>query len=160
MMNSDILPAQNRKPHTEHFRATNGKMFTTELITKNPIGIQIFPNCVIWTKIIGSKLLNKDILLGFDIIHQIKHLQILSNGIRVRSMFKSFTEILKLYILSESPPSYQDISTKLQKYCPEFHSDFIHPNPLWKNKSFFIQLPFKLNKNINPTKATGINFLQ
>ena len=38
-------------------------------ITKNPIGIQIFPNCVIWTKIISSKLPNKDILLGFDIIH-------------------------------------------------------------------------------------------
>ncbi|KAH9801802.1 hypothetical protein KPL71_001165 [Citrus sinensis] len=63
MMNSDILPAQNWKPHTEHFRAVDGKMFTTELITKKPIGIQIFPNCVIWTKIIGSKLPNKDILI-------------------------------------------------------------------------------------------------
>ncbi|KAH9801803.1 hypothetical protein KPL71_001165 [Citrus sinensis] len=38
MMNSDILPAQNWKPHTEHFRAVDGKMFTTELITKKPIG--------------------------------------------------------------------------------------------------------------------------
>ena len=42
-------------------------------------------------------------------------------------MFKSFTEILKLYSLSESPPSFQDISTKLLKYCPKFHFDFIHP---------------------------------
>ncbi|KAH9763336.1 hypothetical protein KPL70_001131 [Citrus sinensis] len=63
MMNSDILPAQNWKPHTEHFRAVDGKMFTTELITKKPIGIHIFPNYVIWTKIIGSKLPNKDILI-------------------------------------------------------------------------------------------------
>ena len=69
-------------------------------------------------------------------------------------MFKSYTEILKLYTLSKSPPSYQDFSTKLLKYCPEFYSDFIHPNPLWRNKSFFIQLPFKLNEDINPTKAT------
>ena len=25
---------------------------------------------------------------------------------------------------------------------------------MWKNKSFFTQLPFKLNEDINPTKAT------
>ena len=69
-------------------------------------------------------------------------------------MFKPFTDILKLYNLSETPPSYQDISTKLLSFCPESHSEFTHPNPLSKNKSFFIKLPFKLNEDINPTKAT------
>ena len=39
-------------------------------------------------------------------------------------------------------------------FCPESHSEFTHPNPLWKNKSFSIELPFKLNEDINPTKAT------
>lgn len=39
-------------------------------------------------------------------------------------------------------------------FCPESHSQFIHPSPLWKNNQFFIKLPFKLNKDINPTKAT------
>ena len=97
---------------------------------------------------------NKDILLGFDIFHQIKHLQIIPTGIRVKSMFKPFTEVLKLYNLSETPQSYQDISTKLLSFCPKSHSEFTHPNPLWKNKSFFIKLPFKLNEDINPTKAT------
>ncbi|KAH9716905.1 hypothetical protein KPL71_021632 [Citrus sinensis] len=91
---------------------------------------------------------------GFDILHQIKHLQIIPTGIRVKSMFKPFTDILKLYNLSETPQSYQDISTKLLSFCPESHSEFTHPNPLWKNKSFFIKLPFKLNEDINPTKAT------
>ncbi|KAH9697760.1 hypothetical protein KPL71_023744 [Citrus sinensis] len=62
--------------------------------------------------------------------------------------------ILKLYNLSETPQSYQDISTKLLSFCPESHSQFTHPNPLWKNKSFLIKLPFKLNEDINPTKAT------
>ncbi|KAH9716958.1 hypothetical protein KPL71_021647 [Citrus sinensis] len=138
----------------EHFKAVNGKLFTTSLITKKPIGIQIFPNCVIWTKVIGSTLPNKDILLGFDILHQIQHLQIIPTGIRVKSMFKPFTDILKLYNLSETPQSYQDISTKLLSFCPESHSEFTHPNPLWTNKSFFIKLPFKLNEDINPTKAT------
>ncbi|KAH9769471.1 hypothetical protein KPL71_012012 [Citrus sinensis] len=154
MLNPHILPPEYWTQFEEHFKAVNGKLFTTSLITKKPIGIQIFLNCVIWTKVIGSTLPNKDILLGFDILHQIKHLQIIPTGIRVKSMFKPFTDILKLYNLSETPQSYQDISTKLLSFCPESHSEFTHPNPLWKNKSFFIKLPFKLNEDINPTKAT------
>ncbi|KAH9680106.1 hypothetical protein KPL71_026418 [Citrus sinensis] len=97
MLNPHILPSEYWTKSEEHFKAVNGKLFTTSLITKKPIGIQIFPNCVIWTKVIGSTLPNKDILLGFDILHQIKHLQIIPTGIR---------------------------------------------------------LPFKLNEDINPTKAT------
>ncbi|KAH9724757.1 hypothetical protein KPL70_007611 [Citrus sinensis] len=154
MLNPHILPSEYWTQSEEHFKAVNGKLFTTSLITKKPIGIQIFPNCVIWTKVIGSTLPNKDILLEFNILHQIKHLQIIPTGIRVKSMFKPFTDILKLYNLSETPQAYQDISTKLLSFCPESHSEFTHPNPLWKNKSFFITLPFKLNEDINPTKAT------
>ncbi|KAH9693484.1 putative phospholipase A2 [Citrus sinensis] len=154
MLNPHILPPEYWTQFEEHFKAVNGKLFTTSLITRKSIGIQIFPNCVIWTKVIGSTLPNKDILLGFDILHQIKHLQIISTGIRVKSLFKPFTDILKLYNLSETPQSYQDISINLLSFCPESHSEFTHPNPLWKNKSFFIKLPFKLNEDINPTKAT------
>ncbi|KAH9686576.1 hypothetical protein KPL70_014414 [Citrus sinensis] len=148
MLNPHLLPPEYWTDYEEHFKAVNGKLFTTSLITKKPIGIQIFPNCVIWTKVIGSTLPNKDLLLGFDIFHQIKHLQIIPNGIRVKSMFKPFTDILKLYNLSETPQPYQDISNKLLSFCPESHSEFTHPNPLWKNKSFFIRLAFKLNKDI------------
>ncbi|KAH9649379.1 hypothetical protein KPL70_025957 [Citrus sinensis] len=154
MLNPHILPPDHWIESEEHFKAVNGKLFTTSLITKRPIGIQIFPNCVIWTKVIGSTLPNKDILLGFDILLHIKHLQIIPTGIRVKSMFKPFANILKLYNLSETPPSYQDISTKLLSFCPESHIEFTHPTPLWKNKSFFIKLPFKINEDINPTKAT------
>ncbi|KAH9716896.1 hypothetical protein KPL71_021629 [Citrus sinensis] len=154
MLNPHILPPEYWTEYEEHFKAVNGKLFTTSLITKKPIGIQIFPNCVIWTKVIGSTLPNKDLLLGFDILHHIKHLQILPNGSRVKSMFKPFTDILNLYNLSETPQPYQDISNKLLSFCPQSHSEFTHPNPLWKNKSFFIKLPFKLNEDINPTKAT------
>ncbi|KAH9780691.1 hypothetical protein KPL71_008174 [Citrus sinensis] len=124
MLNPHLLPPEDWKDYEEHFKAANGKLFTTSLITKKPIGIQIFPNCVIWTKVIGSTLPNKDLLLGFDILHQIKHLQILPNGIRVKSMFKPFTDILKLYNLSETPQPYQDISNKLLSFCPESHSEF------------------------------------
>ncbi|KAH9751001.1 hypothetical protein KPL71_014108 [Citrus sinensis] len=158
MLNPHILQSQYWTESEEHFKAVNGN-FTTSLITKKPIGIQLFPNCVICTKVIGSTLPNKDILLGFDILHQIKHLQIVPTGIRVKSIFKPFTDILKLYNLSATPQSYQDISTKLLSFCLESHSEFTHPTPLWKNSSFFIKLPFKLNEDINPTKAThpGMN---
>ena len=113
MLNPHILPPDSWIQSEENFKAVNGKLFTTSLITKKPIGIQIFRNCVIWTKVIGSTLLNKDILLGFDILYQIKHLQIIPHGIRVKSMFKPFTYILKLYNLSETPPSYLKIPSEL-----------------------------------------------
>ena len=47
MLNPYILPAQYWNQHTENFCVADGKMFSTTLITKKPIGIQIFPNCVI-----------------------------------------------------------------------------------------------------------------
>ncbi|KAH9752126.1 hypothetical protein KPL71_014577 [Citrus sinensis] len=50
MLNPHILPSEYWTQSEEHFKAVNGKLFTTSLITKKPIGIQIFPNCVIWTK--------------------------------------------------------------------------------------------------------------
>ncbi|KAH9750675.1 hypothetical protein KPL71_013962 [Citrus sinensis] len=64
MLNPHILPSDYWTQSEEHFKAVNGKLFTTSLITIKPIGIQIFPNCVIWIKVIGSTLPNKDILLG------------------------------------------------------------------------------------------------
>ena len=34
------------------------------------------------------------------------------------------------------------------------HEEFNHPYPLWKNEKYFVDLPFKLNEDINPTKTT------
>ncbi|XP_024039315.1 uncharacterized protein LOC112097956 [Citrus clementina] len=62
--------------------------------------------------------------------------------------------MLRLYTLSDVPTPYSHISQKLLEFCPENHSEFHHPSPLWKNEQFFIHLPFKLNKDINPTKAS------
>ena len=69
-------------------------------------------------------------------------------------MIKPFTNTLKIYSLAHSPPTYQAITNQILKFCPENHSIFTHPNPLWKNLKFFISLPFKLNEDSNPTKAT------
>ncbi|KAH9686157.1 hypothetical protein KPL70_014259 [Citrus sinensis] len=64
------------------------------------------------------------------------------------------TNTLRLYALSETPSPYSHISQKLLEFYPENHSQFHHPSPLWKNEQFFIHLPFKLNEDINPTKAS------
>ena len=66
-----ILPS---KFHIENFRAALGQIFQTSLITTAPIGVQIFPNCVIWSKIIGSELPDKDLLIGFDLLALSKRL--------------------------------------------------------------------------------------
>ncbi|KAH9649285.1 hypothetical protein KPL70_025928 [Citrus sinensis] len=62
--------------------------------------------------------------------------------------------ILRLYTLSDTAPLYTSITQKLLQFCLENYSKFSHPLPLWKNDKLFIQLPFKLNEDINPTKAT------
>lgn len=59
MLNPHILPPDFWTKSEENFRAVNDKFFTTTLITKKPIGIQNFPNCAIWTKVIGSTLPNR-----------------------------------------------------------------------------------------------------
>ncbi|KAK9180787.1 hypothetical protein WN944_023922 [Citrus x changshan-huyou] len=154
MLDPAILPTEYWKTQEEHFKAADGKIFTTKLVTKHPIGIQLFPNCVVWIKLIGSSLPNKDLLLGFDILHQAKNVQITSSGLRYKSMIKPFTSTLKIYSLANSPPSYQAITDQILNFCPENHGLFTHLNPLWKNPKFFISLPFKLNEDSNPTKAT------
>ncbi|KAH9792676.1 hypothetical protein KPL71_004226 [Citrus sinensis] len=64
-------------------------------------------------------------------------------------------DTLRLFSISSSPPSYDPLKSCFLLHCPERHSQFLPPTPLWKNESFFIKLPFKLNEDINPTKDTN-----
>ncbi|KAK4380998.1 polyprotein [Sesamum angolense] len=57
-------------------------------------------------------------------------------------------------LLIDAPAPYADIANKLKQCCADSHADFKHPHPLWKNPEFFIQLPFKLNEDANPIKAS------
>ncbi|KAH9780772.1 hypothetical protein KPL71_008211 [Citrus sinensis] len=126
MIDPSVLPSDSWENHSKQFRAVNGETFETTLITKKHIGIQFFPNCIIWKKIVVSTLPDKDLLI----------------------------DMLRLYTLSDVPTPYNHISQKFLEFCPENHSQFHHPSPLWKNEQFFIHLPFKLNEDINPTKAS------
>ncbi|XP_048228318.1 uncharacterized protein LOC125369583 [Ricinus communis] len=149
-----VLPSEYWKPHDQFFRAANGQTFKTTLITRQKIGIQFFPDCIVWTHIIGSDLPNKDILIGFDVYHQAQKLQILPTGIKFKRQFRPYTKTSNLFSVTNTISPFLPYTKKFLQFCPESHSHFQHPLPLWKNPQFYISLPFKLNEDINPTKAT------
>ncbi|WVY95147.1 hypothetical protein V8G54_034235 [Vigna mungo] len=154
MMNPDILPEELWSKKTSYFMAADGKIFKTELITKTFIEIKFFPDCIIWAKVIGSKLPGKDNLIGMDIFSEADKLQILPSGLKYKREFKPFVETSTLFSLSASPSEMEEIKKKLLSLCADNHGGFSHPRPLWKNPNFFVKLPFKLNEDVNPTKAT------
>ncbi|RDX66831.1 hypothetical protein CR513_54356, partial [Mucuna pruriens] len=139
-------PEKFWKKEVCHFVAANRKIFKTDLITKDLVGIKFFPDCVVWTKVIGSKLPDRDILIGMDI---------LSTGVRHKREFKPFTEVLKLFSLTESPTEIEEIKKKILSLCENSHEEFTDLNPIWKNHDFFIRLSFKLNEDglIEPTQS-------
>ena len=47
MIKPSVLPSDYWESHSKLFRVVNGETFETTLITKKPIGIQFFPNCII-----------------------------------------------------------------------------------------------------------------
>ncbi|RDX69501.1 hypothetical protein CR513_51372, partial [Mucuna pruriens] len=154
MMNPDILPKEFWKKDICYFVAADGKVFKTDLITKDLVGIRFFPECIVWSRVIGSKLPNIDILIGMDFYSAANKLQILSTGVKYKREFKPFTEVLKLFSITEAHADVEEIKRKMFSLCANSHEEFIHPNPIWKNPDFFIRLPFKLNEDVNPTKAT------
>ncbi|KAG8502654.1 hypothetical protein CXB51_001139 [Gossypium anomalum] len=159
IMNPDILPEEWWKPHTKIFSAADGKLFSTNLIS-HLITVQILPGCSIKTTVLGSKLPGKYFILGFDLYTKIKNLRILLDGIRFKTLFQPFVRTPKLFSL-QSEKTFQIIQEIREKSCANSHSEFLAKcsNPLWKNPDFFINLPFKKNEDINPTKAshTGMN---
>ena len=116
MLNPSIIPSHFWEKHTEYFKAANGELFHIDLITKKPIGIQFFPGCVLWT--------------------MVKKLHITALGIHYKQMFQPYTDSLKLFSISSSPPSYDPLKSHFLLHCPESHSQFLHPAPLWKNENF------------------------
>ncbi|KAK1582477.1 hypothetical protein Q3G72_015436 [Acer saccharum] len=154
MMNPTVLPPEYWKSQEHHFRAADGKVFSTHLISIKKIGIQFFPSFTLWVHVLGTPLPDKDILLVWDVFCQCKSLRILPSGIRYKKDFKAFSDIPKIFPLSTIQAPFEHIQQKLLLLCADNHATFSHPSPLWKNLDFFIKLPFKLNEDTNPTKAT------
>ncbi|PKI67616.1 hypothetical protein CRG98_011996 [Punica granatum] len=67
IMNPEVLPKECWKPHTKHFSTASSEVFSTHLISR-PLKIQFFPGCYLITRVLGSALPRKDIVIGWDII--------------------------------------------------------------------------------------------
>lgn len=100
-------------------------------------------------QVLGCKLTGKDLLIGFDSLHQLPALRWSKQGLTSPPHFLPWTHIPKLYHLS-----YDPVIQMLQAACATSHSTFSHKHPLWKNENFFVHLPFKLNEDANPTTAS------
>ena len=103
-----------------------------------------------WTKVIRIDLPNKDIVIDMDIYTQNDRLQILFQGIKLKRKFKPYSIISKLFALPDAPPRNEEIKDKLLKMSANSHDLFEH---LWKNEKFVVELSFRLNEDINSTKA-------
>ncbi|KAL0453998.1 UNVERIFIED_CONTAM: polyprotein [Sesamum latifolium] len=154
MLNPKVLPDDAWRIHYEYFQAADGQRFSTSLISKKPVGIRFFPECIIWMHVIDNKLHDRDLLIGFDLYHKAQRLQVLPTGLKYKRYFQPFSTILRIFSIVDAQAPYTDITNQLKQCCADSHADFKHPHPLWKNPEFFIQLPFKLNEDANPIKAS------
>lgn len=73
IINPHLLPDSHWKTTRLTFKAVNGELFQITKISKL-ITIQIFSNLKIQHQVLGCKLTSKDLLIGFDILHQFSSL--------------------------------------------------------------------------------------
>ncbi|KAK1398016.1 hypothetical protein POM88_007879 [Heracleum sosnowskyi] len=157
IMKPDILPKEYWNKCLRSFRAANGDNFTITLVSK-PINIQIFPGYMIKHQIYGSELPGKDLLIGFDILHNLKRVSWSKEGLKHKNHLLPWTKTLHLYPVEILSTIKEDIA---RTSCAESHTEFLQKcsHPLWKNPEFFVHLSFKKNEDVNPTKAShkGMN---
>ncbi|KAF3454101.1 hypothetical protein FNV43_RR04548 [Rhamnella rubrinervis] len=128
MVNPKFLPPDAWKPHVERFKATDDEIFETHLIPKNPLGLSFSLNVLFVCKYWVVSFLTRTLLLT--------------------CMFTIRPSSYASYLM--------EFGTKCLRLCTDNHYEFKHPHPSWKNSEFFLKLPFKLNENMNPTKATHV----
>ncbi|MED6177164.1 hypothetical protein PIB30_095422, partial [Stylosanthes scabra] len=154
-----MLPPEAWVPFNKNFTAINQEVFTIDLISRENVGLQLFSEVTTWVRVLGSDLLDKDVLFGYDAYYRTRGVSIWPNGLKHKKQFLPFSTTNGVFEISNAPAEYEEIQQRLLKACCDSHDKFTHPHPLWKNREFFIKLPFKKNEDINPTKAThsGMN---
>ncbi|KAL4383595.1 hypothetical protein GQ457_15G022190 [Hibiscus cannabinus] len=123
IMNPDVLPSEWWKPHIKYLNSAADQMFATHLISK-PITIEFFPGCAIKTTFLGSHLHGKDLVVGFDLYTEVKHLRILPSGLKYKGMFKPFVDIPRLYLAGSMEIITSTIKELKIKACAEHMRNF------------------------------------
>ncbi|MED6226839.1 hypothetical protein PIB30_107634, partial [Stylosanthes scabra] len=129
----DILPPEAWIPFNKKFMAANQEVFTIDLISRENVGLQIFPGVTTWIRVLGSYLPEKDVLFGFDAYYRTRGISIWPDGLKCKKNFLPFTTTSNVFKISNAPSEYEDIQRRLLKACCESHDKFNHPFSLWKN---------------------------
>ena len=134
ILHPKILPQEFWLPHHQMFRAANGETFLITLKSK-PILIRIFPTLTTKHQVLGSALTGRDLLIGFDLFHQIPSLKWSSKGLMHKQHLLTWTKVPHLFTVDPFD------SLKLQIFsdcCANSHFEFLlkNPNPLIQNFSY------------------------
>ncbi|XP_070056972.1 uncharacterized protein [Nicotiana tomentosiformis] len=146
LMNPIVLPEDQWVSHYMDFNIASNGIMTTTVITNHPVTIELFPRLKYRTKLIGSDVPGKDLIVGFVIFRQLKdQLQIRANEITFKKQFKPYSEIPRLFQISNDEQIKEIEQNLIEHSCAESHKDFMKKGkcPLWKNEEFFYQDPFQ-----------------
>lgn len=160
MMNPKLLPEDAWKKSEKILTSASGIDFGAGKETKEPVEVQLLPNCKIKIQVIGNSLPKRDLILGFDVFKQMGVI-LQPDGIKKGPHFRRLEEESQMWQLSMTDEVSQlKTQISLTLYA-ESHTEFMKKcdNPLWIREEFFIELPFKDGKIVNPTKAShsGMN---
>ena len=78
------------------FRVANGETFFITLKSKT-ILIRIFPTLTIKHQVLGSPFTGRDLLIGFDLLHQIPSLRWSSKGLMHKQHLLAWTQVPHLF---------------------------------------------------------------
>ena len=120
-------------PHYQMFHTANGEKFPITEKKKRkkskPILIRIFPTFTIKHQVLGSPLTGRDLLIGFDILHQIPSFRWSSKGLSHKQHLLTWTQFPHLFVVDP----YDSLRFQIIKdCCANSHSEFLQK----KFKSF------------------------
>nr|XP_009772884.1 PREDICTED: uncharacterized protein LOC104223205 [Nicotiana sylvestris] len=135
LINPVVLPEDQWVPHFKDFNTASNEILTTIVVKKHPVTIEFFPGLKYKTKLLGSDVPVKDLIIGFDIYRQLRdQLQIKANKIAFKKQFRPYSEIPRLFQIIDDE-QIKDIEQNLIEHsCAESHKDIMKKGkqPLWK----------------------------
>ncbi|KAK6773836.1 hypothetical protein RDI58_029075 [Solanum bulbocastanum] len=101
ILNPIVLADDQWISYFQNFITPSKEILTTKLIKKHLVIIKFFMGLQFQTKLLGSAIVGRDLILWFDICTQLKEqLEIRTNGISFRQTFKPYTLMSKLFQIS------------------------------------------------------------
>ncbi|MED6124050.1 hypothetical protein PIB30_055316 [Stylosanthes scabra] len=98
-----MLPSEAWIPFNKKFTTINQEVFTISLISKENVGLQLFPEVTTWIRVLGSDLLDKDVLFGYDAYYRTRGVSIWPDGLKYKKQFLPFSNSISISELSNAP---------------------------------------------------------